>query len=462
MKSSILTKSRVFVFGIDGLPPQLVFKQYKKELPTLAGLIKYGVSGELHSTVPPLSSVAWTSLNSGRDPGETGIHGYTLRPQPGKPPVIVDSTNVRVPMLWDILTAHGKRSVVLNVPLTYPARKINGVMITDFLTPAFNTKSIYPATHLQEIKEIAGGDYLFDIPFPETGAKENDLKTIIAETYRLTHQHIAVAKHLMKSKDWDLFNMVIIGTDRLHHILWKYIDLNHAHYKKSPYGTEVLKFYKFLDTELAKLIKLAGKNTITLIVSDHGMDRMDGQINLNDWLIREGYLTLKPGVLATAKEPQRLRDAMIDWKKTMAMASGGYQGRIFLYGKKNNARLAEEIGKKLIVLHGANNKKLETKVFNTRQIYRRYDPEAPDLIVYFDNLRYGVSTTVGNADIATTGAGHGIDDAGHATAGSMIIAPCKKRQKKQSGPFSIYQVAPTILKILGIQEYTSLPEKPII
>ena len=34
--------------------------------------------------------------------------------------------------LWEILSAQGYRVAVLNVPMTYPPQKVNGVLISDF------------------------------------------------------------------------------------------------------------------------------------------------------------------------------------------------------------------------------------------------------------------------------------------------------------------------------------------
>ena len=72
--------SKVFLFGIDGTPPDLLFEEWIDELPNIKGLMEKGVYSKLETVIPPTTIMAWTAIASGRDPGEIGVYSYTSRP----------------------------------------------------------------------------------------------------------------------------------------------------------------------------------------------------------------------------------------------------------------------------------------------------------------------------------------------------------------------------------------------
>ena len=88
--------------------------------------------------------------------------------------------------------------------------------------------------------------------------------------------------------------MVEMGTDRIHHGFWKYHDPSHPKYEAgSKYERSIHEYYRYLDEEIGALLTLIDDDTVILVVSDHGAKKMDGGICFNEWLIREGYLTLQ-------------------------------------------------------------------------------------------------------------------------------------------------------------------------
>jgi predicted AlkP superfamily phosphohydrolase/phosphomutase len=458
-------KNKVFILGIDGFVPDLVFNKYRKYLPNFSKLMAEGSYADLDSTIPPTSIVAWTSLASGRDPAETGIHSYTSRPKQNSVPFLTNSKNIKVPLLWDILTKNKKKAIALNIPLTYPAKKINGLMVTDFLTPSFDDQSIYPISLKKTIKKLTGGkDYIFDVA-GFTGYKKMELDRLIKSVYEMTDMNLQVGKHLFEKEEWDLFFMVLVGSDRLHHMFWKHLDPKHIYYKPdSKYKNVVLDYYKYLDKNLGEWLKSKkiDEKTTIIITSDHGMDRMDCRINLNDWLIKNGYLKLKKeSAVIYSLGPKRLNNSDIDWRHSTALASGGYQGRIYLLKKNNKKALTKTLISKLQKIKGPQNQKLDTKVFDTSKIYKKQDPEAPEIIIYFDNLRYGINNDVGNNGLYSMGTTVGIDDAGHAPEGTFIIKSAELKNTGNLGNINILQIAPTVLKILKLKEYKKLPNKPL-
>ena len=124
--------NKVFVFGIDGAPPELIFDRWKSDLPTIQRLMREGCYAKLNSTVPPSTIIAWSSMMSGKNPAEFDVYSYTYENEKGETK-IVSSDNLKTERIWDLISRKGKKSIVLNVPLTYPVKPFNGFGASGFL-----------------------------------------------------------------------------------------------------------------------------------------------------------------------------------------------------------------------------------------------------------------------------------------------------------------------------------------
>ena len=122
-KSKSAGRKRAIMIGLDGTPCSLV-RRFAEDgtMPNLAKLLPKGTLLEMTTTIPEISSVAWSSFMTGTNPAKHGVYGFLdLKPQSYKV-YFPNATHVKGETLWDILGRKGKRSVVLNVPSTYPAR----------------------------------------------------------------------------------------------------------------------------------------------------------------------------------------------------------------------------------------------------------------------------------------------------------------------------------------------------
>ena len=129
--------SRLFVIGLDCAEPSLVFDRWRQDLPNLRALMDAGVYGALRSTVPPITVPAWSSMLTGKDPGELGFYGFRNRADYSYHQMsIATSTAVKHARIWGRASAAGKKVVVVNVPQTYPPRPLAGYLVTSFLTPS--------------------------------------------------------------------------------------------------------------------------------------------------------------------------------------------------------------------------------------------------------------------------------------------------------------------------------------
>ncbi len=114
-------KKRVVVIGLDGVPYSFVREMANRgELPNLQSLLREGSLSRMNSTVPCVSSVAWSSYMTGRNPGKHNIYGFVDRDPKSRDIYIPTSKNMGCQTLWEVLGRHGKRVLVINVPLTYP------------------------------------------------------------------------------------------------------------------------------------------------------------------------------------------------------------------------------------------------------------------------------------------------------------------------------------------------------
>ncbi len=440
--------TKVVVIGLDCAPPELVFDKWRKELPVLNRLMSTGIYGKLESTVPPITVPAWSSMLSGKDPGTLGFYGFRNRRDYSYDNMwFATSRAVREDRVWDILTKRNLKSIVIGVPQTFPPSPLNGVMVTGFLTPDLDSGFTYPDELKHEVKDVVG-KYLLDADNFRTDSKDELLSTI----YEMTEKRFNLTKHFMTTREWDFLMMVEMGTDRIHHAFWKYMDKKHPLYVAgNEFEQAIPDYYKYIDKKIGELISLAG-DAVIIIASDHGAQAMMGGVCINEWLINEGYLVLKemPDSITAVSR------CNIDWRKTRAWGYGGYYGRIFLNVKDREPEgivpekdfdcLRNEISEKLKSMADEKGALLGNTVFYPENIYRKVNNIAPDMICYFGELSWRSVGSIGHGSIYTHENDTGPDDANHAQQGILIISKKQETSKKE---FKIIDVAPTILNIMG-------------
>ena len=443
--------TKVFFFGIDGAAPEIIFGRWKDDLPTINGLMKRGCYAKMNSTIPPSTIVAWNSMISGKDTSEIGVFSYTYRDKNGDAK-LVNSSHIKCRLMWDIL-GEQKKSIALYVPLSYPVKPINGCIVSDFLTPGVESKCAYPEWLHENVKAVKNPEIFFDVVAGLAGHKSLDVDALVKRTYEMTDMQLDIARDLIVNEPWEFFMMVTIGTDRLQHMTWRHFDETHRKFiPNSPHKNALHDFYVYLDKKLGELLKLVGKDTVVIVASDHGMVKQEGKININNWLISEGYLVLKEGVNAAQK--QKFDISLVDMERSIACGGGAYNGRIYINRKKagkDYAKILEDIEKKLIAITDDKGNKIDTKVYRKEDIYKDTSSiECPDLTVYFDDLRWASNPDFGNDGLYSWESALGADSAGHSRQGIFIISGNGIAPKGQLVEVNIAQVAPTILDIMKV------------
>jgi predicted AlkP superfamily phosphohydrolase/phosphomutase len=458
---------KLLIVGLDSAAPALVFDRWRDELPTLAGLIARGAHGRMRSTHPPITVPAWTSMMSSRDPGELGFYGFRNRKDHSYDGyAFANSAQVKVPRLWDRLGAAGLHSVVLGVPQTYPPSPIQGEMVSCFLTPSTQSKYTHPPELKDEVERVTGG-YLLDVDDFRTA----DKAALLRRVYDKTDKHLTLAKHLLRTRPWDFFMLVEMGVDRIHHGFWSHMDPAHHKYEAgNPFEHAILDYYRHVDRELAEILSLCPPETLVLVVSDHGAKKMDGGICFNEWLMREGYLTLS----TTPTKPTPLAKVPIDWGRTKAWGDGGYYGRLFMNVRGRepsgtiDARDYERVRTDLIAaiegITDPDGRPIGSKACRPEDLYRAVNGVAPDLIVYFGDLDWRSVGAVGTGGIHTFENDTGPDEANHDWHGIFVLSTTSGEPplKGRLPDVSIYDVAPTLLALLGLEVPDELAGRALV
>jgi predicted AlkP superfamily phosphohydrolase/phosphomutase len=364
--------NRACVIGLDGVPHGMVVELARRGvMSTMARLMDLGHFHKMKASLPEISAVSWTNFMTGANSGTHGIFGFTDFKPHSYDVRFPNSLDLKAPTLWDKLGAKGKRSIVINQPSTYPARKISGVLISGFVALEL-AKAVWPMTFRAALEQMG-----YQIDVDTTKVRESP--EVLWQELTKTMAGRQKALNLLWEEDWDYFEFVVTGTDRLHHFLWKaYEDPGH------PSHQAFLDYYRHIDRLIGRIVAAYRKLTNTYdgfyILSDHGFTGIVQEVYLNVWLERNGYLKF------AQPEPEGLGDIAA---RTRAFALD--PNRIYLNLKSKFPKgtversakkaLKEEIAGKLEKLE-YQGRKVVRKVFFAEDVYSGpLAGKGPDLIV---------------------------------------------------------------------------------
>jgi predicted AlkP superfamily phosphohydrolase/phosphomutase len=447
---------KILAIGLDGAAPELLFGD--ERLSNFRRLMEGGCYGRLETIVPPITVPAWMCMATSQDPGSLGVYGFRNRADRSYDRLaLVTSRSIRDLAIWDQVAREGKRANIFAVPPGYPPRKCNGISVGCFLTPDPATDDYtLPPSVKATIAELVG-DYAVDVRGFRTPRKD----WLKDEIYQMGRKHFEVIRHFLRHSDWDYFQFVEIGLDRLQHGFWKFHDPDHVlHEPGNPYQEVIRDYYLYLDDELGRMLDLLDEETAILVLSDHGARPLDGGFCVNEWLVREGVLALEryPQVVTPFAE------LAVDWGGTRAWSEGGYYARVFLNVKGREPEgvvdpadyeaFRDELKARFEALTDAVGRPLGTLVFKPEEIYRAVRNVAPDLIVHFGALSWRSIGGVGYETLHVQENDTGPDDCNHAQHGSFILAAPGSPLRGEVAGVHILQMAPTLLELGG---YDLLP-----
>jgi predicted AlkP superfamily phosphohydrolase/phosphomutase len=450
-----MSDQKVIVIGLDCATPQLLFDAYKDDLPNISRMAQNGTWGKLKSTVPPITVPAWASMTTSKHAGDLGVYGFRSR-TPGAPydeMKIAHAGLIKEKRVWDYLGDAQKKVGMLGVPQTFPVKPVNGMLVSSFLTPGTDLDFTHPKELKEEIlAACAPDDYHFDFANRTQAPPDKVLEAI----YTMTNQRQKIFKDWVQNKEWDFLMMVEMGVDRIHHYLWQYMDKTHKDYEEgNPYEQKILDYYKHIDTFIGEVQEMSPDDTVFYIVSDHGAKRMEGMFVINEWLVDNGYLTLR----STPEPGTPIQKCDIDWSKTKAWAWGGFYSRLFVNvegrepeGIVPEAELdvfLEDLRDKLMEVKGPEGQEIEHKIVRPQELYPDATGDVPDLMIFWGDLYWKVAGTLGYGSYYIDQDDRGLDYGVHDWNGVFVKHNPRNPGEGEREDLDILDVTPSILHDFG-------------
>ncbi len=455
--------NRLLVIGLDSASPEFLFDRCLPAMPNLRRILPGAWTAPLRTTDPPISLPAWAVMFTGVDPGTLGMYGFRHRLHHSYSQTYGPAADrLPVPSLWQILSDRGWRSAVIGMPPGYPPPNLNGVYISDFTTPEGALNWTSPPELGTEIVQ-RHGPYRFDVTF-----RAAEREQLYRDIVKMTQERFAIAEELYLREPWDVFAVHEVGTDRLHHAYTKYFDPQHPDYKPgNPFEFVLEDYYRVIDRSIGRLLALIDERTIVVLSSDHGSMPMLGGFCINQWLAEKGYLKLT-GPVAAGTPIER---APVDWSQTTVWGAGGYYARLFfnVRGREPSGavdpaqlpelkrKLLEELGRE----RTPEGRPMATHILAPADLYREVTGDPPDLMVYFDDLRWRSAGTMGYPTNLLHENDIGPDDAVHSRNGVLLVRDPRAPEGGKLPAQDILDVTPTILELLGEPLPAHLQGRPI-
>ncbi len=431
---------------------------------------------------------------TGMNPGRHGVFDFYAAPSFGYNRPVLNSGYIKAKTLWRILSDYGKRVGVVNMPMTSPPEEINGFMIPGMQYAVDSDKALtWPPDLLKEIKREVG-DYRI-IYGDILSIYKDDFRLLLKNWREIVDIREKTILYLMEKYEWDVFASVFYSIDVMQHHFWRFYDKAHPQYIISAYEDIIPEFYRYVDNSLGRIMAKLDKNTLFLIVSDHGAGMETEAFYMNNWLHDKGLLTFKKeyeplwkirwphvfykvlrraGVKAIEwtvplKHLPRLyrnldpreglfTHELIDWSKTKAYSGNHTEQGVYINLKgrepggivdnKEYDSIRDDIKDGLAELKNDKGLKLADKIYYKEELYTGpYDHLAPDLLVLMSGGKCLIQKEIYHKKLIErankTSGTHRVDGV-FLAKGNHIL------QGGNKGHFDIIDVAPTILYAMGL------------
>jgi predicted AlkP superfamily phosphohydrolase/phosphomutase len=390
MRSPSKKMKKALIIGIDGVPHSLLSTYIKSDImPNLKKILSQGLRlHPMNASIPDISSVSWTSFNTGVNPGEHGIYGFTDLKPDSYSLHFPNSKDVKAPTFWEMLgktsqktstlfqkyhnkIGHPYRSIIFNVPHTYPALPMNGILISGFVSIDLK-KAAFPESAYTFLHSI---DYLIDV---EAEKAKEDKVAFMKNLFECFEIRKKALSHFFAEESWDLFFACITETDRLHHFFF------HASKdKENPYHESFVRFYieldKFIKYLYEQFHERYPEKGFFMILSDHGFAPIKKEVYINRFLEEKGFLVLKEEGHFYERIENRTKAFNLDPCRIYIHGEDSYpRGSV---RKDEKAASLEEIKRSLRTLKGENGDEVIDKIFEKGEVYQGPQSHlAPDLV----------------------------------------------------------------------------------
>ena len=311
---------KALVLGLDGATFRVLTPLMRSgHMPELQRALQGGVWGELLSTKPPITALAWPTFMTGNNPGKHGLLSWQAPLNERFERPWISARQIQGAKLWHLLGDAGLRVCVYNVPVTYPPEPVNGVMVAGMMTPDVRSAFTYPPDLREELLSAFPG-YQVDIDTQHTERDPLNLthmQRLTAEAAAVTQVRGEALRWLLARERPDVAVAVFEMPDRLQHLLWKYIAcLPDSHPQLPNAGimrSELLRCFSVLDAEMGKLLQMLPDDAHLALVSDHGFGPIDTMVHLNHWLAGHGWLRFAAGAAGRREALRRIGRLVKRW-----------------------------------------------------------------------------------------------------------------------------------------------------
>ena len=307
-----------------------------------------------------------------------------------------------------------------------------------------------------------------------------DEQTFMEDLYRAFDDRAQVILNRIDARKWDVLIGVIESTDRVQHMMWRLMDEKHPMYDAglaSKYGNAIESIYRRADQFVAEVLEHLEPGTQVMIVSDHGFHSWRKSVNLNTWLVQQGYM-----VVRGQQAEKKLDDLFgggefwenVDWSKTRVYAMGLGQVYFNLRGREAKGivspgaeakQLADELSARLLTMQDPEDgSRIVRAVYKRDDIYTgEFLGNAAELQVGMeDGYRVSWQTTLGGSpqgivypNTKKWSGDHGGYD--FATTAGVLVS---SKAISKADP-SIMDIAPTVLKYFGVTIPSTMDGKPL-
>lgn len=438
-------------------------------MPRLAELLARGTRAGLMSTPHPLTPPAWTTLMTGRSPGNHGIYDF-LRAEirdDGAFFTLNNFRDVRCETLWTIVSRQGGTITSLNFPLMAPPPPVKGTLIPGLLSWRHLRRNVAPPDLYDELKGLSGfhpQELSWDFERERKGTQvlpDEELEDWVRFHLRREQQWYQITRHVVEHHPADLTAVMFDGADKLQHSCWRFLDPHYQPAQPDDFYRLLqelsIQYFRELDEFLGEIVALAGPRARIFIASDHGFGPNEIVFRVNKWLESRGYLRWQGKAQGPAPKTGNAHYVLLDWERTRAYAQSGATNGIHVRVLEDGhaggvpraeyeafcRRLSDEL---LAIRHPSTGQQIITGVLRREDIYPGQAFErAPDLtLVLADHGFFSVLDAEPIVDTRPVVAGT------HYPEGVWVAAGPGIRQGYQAPPQQILDVAATLLYSLGL------------
>ena len=307
-----------------------------------------------------------------------------------------------------------------------------------------------------------------------------DEKAFMDDLFHAFDDRARVILHEVDAKKWDLLVGVLESTDRVQHMFWRFLDPTHPMYNAADaakYGDSIQRVYERCDWLVGEVLKRVDPGTTVIVLSDHGFHSFRYAVNLNTWLVTNGFIA-RQGQAAD----KNLHDLFlggqfwenVDWSKTKAYSLGlgqiyfnmvGREGHGIVHTGAEYKELQDELATKLLAMRDpTNGARIVSAVYKRDDVFwGPFIGNAPDLQVGFaDGYRVSWQTSLGGSpaglvypNMRKWSGDHCSFD--YKTEPGAILS----NHKIEANAAQIIDLGPTVLKYFGLDVPKDMDGKAI-